>query len=183
MEDSEIMAEALPGQRMSRRMWLKRGGAGLLGVMAASSGFYYMQRPAVMPLYFDGHHAFAHLSHPAIVHAIVRYANELTEQPYRPGGGHQVLFDHGFDCSGAISHVLYRAGLIRHSMDSRAFGRWGVPGRGTYVTLYVRPGHHVFMVVCGLRFDTSGKPGENGPRWHEHKRDYSGYQPRHLPSL
>jgi hypothetical protein len=169
--------------RLSRRAWLRNGSASVLSMAAMSGGYYYMQRPMVTPLYFDGHHAFAHVTHPPIIHAIVRYANDLTEQPYRRGGGHRVLFDQGFDCSGSISHVLYRAGLIRQSMDSKAFSRFGIAGHGMYVTLYVRPGQHVFMVVCGLRFDTSGRPSENGPRWHEHGRDFSGFQPRHPASL
>ncbi len=186
---SESFAESEPGEsmppepRLSRRAWLRKGSASVLSVAAMSGGYYYMQRPFVMPLYFDGHHAFAHITHPPIIHAIVRYANDLTEQPYRRGGGHRVLFDQGFDCSGSISHVLYRAGLIRQSMDSKAFGHFGVGGHGMYVTIHVKPGQHVFMVVCGLRFDTTGRPDENGPRWHEHGRDYSGFQPRHPASL
>ena len=186
---SESFAESEPGESsqaapdLSRRAWLRKGSAGVLGMAAMSGGYYYMQRPFVMPLYFDGHHAFAHITHPPIIHAIVRYANDLTEQPYRRGGGHRVLFDQGFDCSGSISHVLYRAGLIRQSMDSKAFGHFGIAGHGTYVTIHVKPGHHVFMVVCGLRFDNSGRPDENGPRWHDHGRDYRGFQPRHPASL
>jgi hypothetical protein len=183
------IAESEPGEcvqverGLSRRVWMRKSSASVLGMAAMSGGYYYMQRPFVMPLYFDGHHASAHITHPPIVHAIVRYANDLTEQPYRRGGGHRVLFDQGFDCSGSISHVLYRARLIRQSMDSKAFGHFGIAGQGMYVTIYVKPGQHVFMVVCGLRFDTTGRPDENGPRWHEHGRDYSGFQPRHLASL
>ena len=40
---------------------------------------------------------------------------------------------------------------------------WGSPGRGRWVTIYASPGH-VYMVVDGRRFDTTGR-NENGTRW------------------
>ena len=40
---------------------------------------------------------------------------------------------------------------------------WGSPGRGRWVTIYASPGH-VYMVVNGRRFDTTGRY-ENGTRW------------------
>ena len=42
--------------------------------------------------------------------------------------------------------------------------KWGEPGRGRWLTVYANPGH-VYMVVGGLRFDTSGRAGRRGSRW------------------
>lgn len=146
--------------------------------MGAASWYGY-QQPAVMPLYFNGVYALPHASHPRMVHHIVAYANQLVDKPYKWGGGHLALFDNGFDCSGSISHVLYRAGLLARASSSKDFVRYGLPGPGQYVTVYVRPGHHVFMEVCGLRFDTTGSRSGEGPRWRVASRQRNGFYARH----
>ena len=43
---------------------------------------------------------------------------------------------------------------------------WGKPGKGKWITIYTNPGH-VYMVVAGVRFDTSGKRS-TGSRWQAH---------------
>ncbi|WP_395742046.1 peptidoglycan endopeptidase [Prosthecobacter sp.] len=138
-----------------------------------------MAPPAIVPLYFNGLYAFAHESHPAVVHQLVAAANELVGKPYKWGGGHQYLFDNGFDCSGSVSHVLYRAKLLDRPLSSVAFARYAWAGVGSYVTVFVNPGHHVFMHICGLRFDTSGALTGEGPRWRVGSRSYAGFYPRH----
>ena len=40
---------------------------------------------------------------------------------------------------------------------------WGEAGKGAWVTTYANSGH-TYMVVAGLRFDTSGR-AETGSRW------------------
>ena len=56
---------------------------------------------------------------------------------------------------------------------------WGEPGPGTWVTLYANEGH-MYMVVAGLRFDTSGaKPS----RWQTAPRSSAGFVVRHPPGL
>lgn len=146
-------------------------------------GYYTWSPPPIVPLYFNGLYAYAHVSHPPVIHQIVAAANELVDKPYKWGGGHRLLFDSGFDCSGSISHVLYRARLLDRPLSSSAFAHYAAPGPGSYVTLYVSPGHHVFMEVCGLRFDTSGsRPGE-GPRWRVLSRDHHGFYTRHPAML
>ncbi len=161
-----------------RRRWLRFGIWGGLSTVGGL-GYYYQTRPPVTPLYFNGLYAFAHVSHPPIIHQLVAAANELVDKPYQWGGGHQYLNDKGFDCSGAVSHVLYRARLLEGPLNSSAFAQYALPGQGVYVTLYVKPGQHVFMEVCGLRFDTSGsRPGE-GPRWRITSRSRQGFQARH----
>lgn len=161
-----------------RRHWLN---VGLWGVLGAIGGLGYHQTvvPTVVPLYFNGYYAFAHVSHPPIVHQLVAAANQLVDKPYKWGGGHQRLWDSGYDCSGSVSHVLYRAGLLDRPLSSSAFASFALPGPGNYVTLYVKPGHHVFMEICGLRFDTSGSQAGEGPRWRVLSRYRTGFYPRH----
>jgi hypothetical protein len=48
------------------------------------------------------------------------------------------------------------------------------------VTLYANGGH-IYMVVAGLRFDTSGARG--GSRWQADMRSGSGYVVRHPPGM
>lgn len=166
---------------MTRRRWIQAGSASLLG--AAGLGYYYSQQPYRPTLHFDGRYAYAGPELPPLVHAIVRYANEIQGRPYERGGGHQVLFDHAFDCSGSISHVLYRAGLLTGPLTSEGFAKFGQKGPGRYVTLFVKPKSHVFMAVCGLRFDTSGGKDNEGPRWRATARDARGFETRHPVSL
>lgn len=45
---------------------------------------------------------------------------------------------------------------------------WGKPGKGKWITRYSNPGH-VFMVVAGVRFDTSGTR-RDGSRWQKDMR-------------
>ena len=161
--------------QLSRRRWLYSGA--LSALAPAGGGYYYVQR--VPRLGFDGRYAYATPEMPPAVHAIVQYANQIQGMPYEPGGGHRVLFDDGFDCSGALSHVLYRAGLLRGPLTSASFAHYGLPSLGRFVTLFVRPGSHVFMVVCGLRFDTTGGRKGEGPRWRTTPRQTQGFNARH----
>ena len=58
---------------------------------------------------------------------------------------------------------------------------WGAPGKGRHITIYASPGH-VYMVVNGVRFDTSGAQG--GTRWQPAAgRSYAGFVARHPPGL
>jgi hypothetical protein len=41
--------------------------------------------------------------------------------------------------------------------------RWGDRGRGDWVTIYTNPSH-AYMIVAGLRFDTSARR-QTGNRW------------------
>lgn len=176
--DDSPEARAVRG--LGRRRWLKLGG---LGALAATAGGGYLWQRSMPLLHFDGRHAHATAYHPPVIHQVVAFANQLLDKPYKTGGGHQVLFDNGFDCSGSVSHILYRAGLLVRPLNSRSFATYGAAGAGAYITLFVKPGQHVFMSVCGLRFDTTGgKPGE-GPRWRPTARDTAGFFNRHPPGL
>jgi len=162
-------------------MWLGGMGAGALGLGGAA--YYWVYLPPIPPLIFDGRLAYARPEHPAAVHALVRCCNEIQGRPYKRGGGHRYLYDNGFDCSGSISHVLYRSGLLNQPLDSKHFAGYGSPGPGRYVSLFVKPGHHVFMSICGLRFDTTGGKEGEGPAWRIRARDPSGFINRHPPGL
>lgn len=165
----------------SRRRWLRLGLWGTMGTLASLD--YRRWSPPVVPLYFNGLYAYAHVTHPPIIHRVVAIANQLVDKPYKWGGGHRVLYDNGFDCSGSISHVLYRSSLLDRPLTSAAFASYALPGHGSYLTLYVKPGQHVFMEVCGLRFDTSGSRAGEGPRWRVPSRSREGFLPRHPPWL
>jgi hypothetical protein len=58
---------------------------------------------------------------------------------------------------------------------------WGASGRGQWITIYAH-GSHVYMMVAGLRFDTSGRD-EDGTRWHDTSASTSGYTFRHPSGL
>lgn len=102
---------------------------------------------------------------PPKVVAAIEAANEIIDKPYRYGGGHARWKDTGYDCSGTASYALgkYGARLLRRPMASGEFRRWGQRGKGTWITAYANPGH-MFLVIAGLRLDTSTVPG-NGPGW------------------
>lgn len=141
-----------------------------------------MRTPAF--LNYNGRYAAAPLGLPVAVARAVAAANELQGKPYVWGGGHRTLQDRGYDCSGSVSYVLFKAGLLRSPLTSKGFKNFGVPGHGRFITLYVS-GNHVFMSVCGLRFDTSdyGANRGDGPKWRPTARSFSGFQVRHIPGL
>ncbi|MFY9468662.1 MAG: hypothetical protein WAP37_00890 [Solirubrobacterales bacterium] len=125
----------------------------------------------------NGRTAIAPRRAPPIVKKMIRAANRLTRKPYKWGGGHARLRDSGYDCSGAISYVLRSVGLVNGSMVSGAYKSWGEAGSGRWVSVYANKGH-MFIVVAGLRFDTSGE-GERGPRWRVEGRWTDGFKVRH----
>jgi cell wall-associated NlpC family hydrolase len=129
-----------------------------------------------------GNHAEPPRSAPLEVRRALAAGNELSGKPYRRGGGHRRLRDSGYDCSGAVSYVLNRAGLLRGSMPSQGFRRYGRAGEGRWITLYAKNGH-VFLVIAGLRFDTGGSHGHTGPRWKPWTRQTRGFHMRHPAGL
>jgi hypothetical protein len=114
---------------------------------------------------------------PAVKRAIYA-ANQINHLPYQFGGGHGRPC-YGLDCSGSVSHVLRNAGLMESSMPSNGFLKYGKSGPGKYISVYARDGH-VFMTICGVRFDTtSGGSGHVGPRWMTKPRNTKGFKVRH----
>ncbi len=125
--------------------------------------------------------AIAPASAPPEVQAIIAAGNEIASKPYKYGGGHARWKDSGYDCSGSMSYALHGAGLLDEALDSTGFMSFGEPGKGTWVTIYAHGGHS-YMIVAGLRFDTSGL-SQDGSRWHTSKRSASGYTVRHPTGL
>ena len=118
---------------------------------------------------------------PEVVKRVILAANEIAKFPYKWGGGHGAWRDSGYDCSGSVSFALAGAGLLGRPLASGLFMNYGAPGRGRWITTYANPGH-IFMVVAGLRFDTSGQ-GRAGTRWQAEPRSTAGFAVRHIPGL
>ena len=131
--------------------------------------------------------AIAPAGAPVQVQMAINAGNQIRKMPYKYGGGHASFFDSGYDCSGAVSYVLNGAGLIESPLPSGDLASsWGSAGKGQWITVYGKPSH-AYMVVAGLRFDTSAV-GEklnagSGPRWRATKRSAKGYTAKHYPSL
>ena len=116
--------------------------------------------------------AVAPASAPARVKRVIRYANKIRNKPYVWGGGHGSFNDRGYDCSGAVSFALYGGKFIRSPLASTGYMNWKKNGKGKWISVYSNPGH-AYMIVAGLRFDTSMTPG-NGPGWSKSPRSTSG---------
>jgi cell wall-associated NlpC family hydrolase len=126
--------------------------------------------------------AYAPEQAPDAVKQAIWAANQIVGMPYRLGGGHKLGFtDRAYDCSGTVSFAMHGAGLLAAPRDSSSFMRYGVAGKGQWITIYTNPGH-AFAVIAGLRLDTSaaGDPaGGSGPRWRPNLRSTRGYRARH----
>ena len=118
---------------------------------------------------------------PEEVRLIIEAGNQIARTPYLWGGGHGKWLDTGYDCSGSVSFALANAGLLAGPQASGPLMSWGKPGKGRWITIYSNPGH-VFMVVAGVRFDTSGTR-RSGSRWQKDMRPTGGYVARHPPGL
>ena len=130
--------------------------------------------------------AIAPAGAPIQVQMAINAGNQIRKMPYEYGGGHQSFFDSGYDCSGAVSYVLNGTGLIDDPIHSTPRLDWGSAGRGVWITVYANASH-AYMVIAGLRFDTSAV-GEklnsgSGPRWRATKRPAKGYTAKYYPSL
>jgi cell wall-associated NlpC family hydrolase len=118
---------------------------------------------------------------PTVVKQIIAAGNQIAREPYKWGGGHGAWQDDGYDCSGSVSFALAGAGLLDSPLNSSAFMKYGDKGEGEWVTLYTNHGH-IFMVVAGIRFDTSGR-GSKGSRWQTAMRSTGSYMAVHPPGL
>ena len=132
----------------------------------------------------DGRTAIPPENAPPQVKAAIEAANRITDKPYRYGGGHGQWEDSGYDCSGAVSYALHGGDLLDQPLDSSGLARWGEAGAGEWITVYANSGH-AYVVIAGLRFDTSsaGDGGEKGPRWRKTSRSPDGYTARHPEGL
>ncbi len=118
---------------------------------------------------------------PAAVHQIIAAGNRIARTKYVWGGGHRRWEDRGYDCSGSVSYALRGAALLQTPLVSGELARWGDAGPGQWVTIYANAGH-VYMIVAGLRFDTSGQR-RAGSRWQVARRSAKGFRVRHPAGL
>lgn len=138
-------------------------------------------RPAVgnSQIRFDGRFAAVGQTAPKALQFAVYAANTLQNKPYVFGGGHRNIEDSAYDCSSSTSYILMKAGLLNRCLSSKEFSNYGQAGAGRFITIWVKPGEHVFITICGLRMDTSGQVTGEGPRWRTQGRNYAGFSPRH----
>jgi len=126
--------------------------------------------------------AIAPADAPRRVQKVIAAANRIRNKPYVWGGGHGSWKDKGYDCSGAVSYALHGGGLLNTPLDSTGLSRYGKKGKGSWISVYGNPSH-AYMIVAGLRFDTSMTPG-NGPGWSKTKRSTPGsFKVRHPRGL
>ncbi len=126
--------------------------------------------------------AVAPASAPEAVKQMIAAGNAIAKKPYIYGGGHaRFPEDKGYDCSSSISYSLWGAKLLKAPLVSGDFPNWGEEGPGKWVSIYGNSGH-AYMVVAGLRFDTSGAK-QDGSRWHKTLRPTKGYGVSHPAGL
>lgn len=148
----------------------------------------------------DGHLALVPAGVPASVQAMVVAGNELQELAYGPGGHPDPRGASEEDCSSTLNYVLFRSGvrpigeIVADNPLAQDYVHWGAPGRGRWVTIYATdtPTPHVFVVIAGLRLDTSHdgtdvgpNRDEDGPRWRilDHIPTWAHWAVRHPPGL
>jgi hypothetical protein len=109
---------------------------------------------------------------PAAVAALIAAGDQIDSRPYPEPDVHygplSTLWP-AYDCSGATSYVLYRAGLA--SVNAEVSGQlthFGLPGPGRWITVYANS-IHVFVEVAGIELNTvhgdGTQPPGSGPRW------------------
>jgi cell wall-associated NlpC family hydrolase len=120
-------------------------------------------------------------SAPRVVKEVIAAGNAIATTPYKWGGGHARWDDTGYDCSGSVSYALHGAGLLDSPLVSGDFAHWGARGRGSWITIYANA-DHVYMVVAGMRFDTSAR-SRTGSRWTMEGRPSDGFSVTHPDGL
>ena len=148
----------------------------------------------------DGHLALVPAAAPATVQAMVIAGNELQRLPYGPAGHPDPRGAGSEDCSSTVNYVLYRSGvrpiaeIVRENPLAQDYVDWGEPGPGRWVTIYATtaPTDHVFVVIAGLRLDTSHDGTDvgpnrlqDGPRWRvlDQVPTWARWSVRHPPGL
>jgi len=139
--------------------------------------------PPAKAMIVDGE-AIAPANAPRRVKRVITAANRLIGKPYRYGGGHRAFsskkLDRGYDCSGSVSYALYGGRFLRSPLPSGALMDWGRSGPGEWITVYAHGGH-AYVVVAGLRFDTSMRDDQSrtGPGWSKRLRKSAAFTARH----
>ena len=119
---------------------------------------------------------------PHRVVGVINAANKIAKgYPYCYGGGHGSFNDNCYDCSGSVSYALHGGNLLDSPLDSTGFESWGKRGKGKWITVFANASH-AYMVVAGLRFDTSMTAGK-GPGWSSQMVSGDGFRKRHWGRL
>jgi 3D (Asp-Asp-Asp) domain-containing protein len=117
--------------------------------------------------------AVAPVDAPSAVKLAIAAGNLIHTLPYPAPDVHYGSLSRlwpAYDCSGAVSFVLYGAGLLGSSaFDSTGLESYGLPGPGRWITVYANPAH-TWIVVAGVALDTANYggpaiPAGSGPRW------------------
>jgi 3D (Asp-Asp-Asp) domain-containing protein len=149
------------------------------------------ERAVILP---DGR-AVAPVDAPIAVRLAIAAGNLIHRLPYPVPDVHYGSLARlwpAYDCSGAVSFVLYGAGLLgSQALDSTGLEGYGLPGAGRWITIYANSAH-AWIVVAGIALDTANyggpsAPAGSGPRWRldpvANLRDGTTYVVRHPPDL
>lgn len=175
---SQLQARGLRRRALIARAAVPTGGPQPAPAIAAAPNLAPGTTAVLAP---DGRTALAPASAPPQVQAAIAAANRIVDKPYRYGGGHGSFEDGGYDCSGTVSYALHGAGLLGAPRASSGLMTFGRAGAGEWITVYAHGGH-AYVVIAGLRLDTSGGSGE-GPRWRPQPHSPDGYAVRHPAGL
>jgi Transglycosylase SLT domain len=173
-------------------------GSGVSSASPTPVAFTAGERAVLSP--GDGHLALIPAQAPAVVQAMVIAGNELQDLPYGPGGHPDPRGATSEDCSSTVNYVLFRAGvrpiaeIVRENPLAQDYVDWGLPGPGRWVSIYATtvPTDHVFIVIAGLRLDTSHNGtdvgpnrDQEGPRWRilDHIPNWAHWSVRHPDGL
>jgi hypothetical protein len=195
---SEQQPSLLAGEAAGTAEGIEGADVSLVGKSQTPVRFIAGERAELAP--GDGHVALVPAGMPAVVQAMVVAGNELQGLAYGPGGHPNPLGSLQEDCSSTVNYVLYRAGvrplkeIIEQNPVAQSYVSWGAPGPGRWVTIYATdaPTPHVFIVIAGLRLDTSHNGtdvgpnrDENGPRWRilDQIPTWASWSVRHPPGL
>ena len=140
--------------------------------------------------------ASAPISAPAQVKLAIAAGNQIITKPYPVPDVHYGPLSSlwpAYDCSGTVSFVLYKLGLLQTAEVSGQLESFGDPGPGKWITVYATAGH-TWIVIAGIALDTSPvgnpptwQPPGSGPRWRPNPTgnlaDGWTYVIRHPPGL
>jgi hypothetical protein len=199
VEEVEHWAALYRSSRLSSLSFAAQGSYGET-VTGSTAPVEYIPGERARLLPTDGHVALIPTGVPPVVQAMLMAGNELQDLPYGPTGHPDPLGAASEDCSSTLNYVLYRSGvrsigeILRENPLAQDYVDWGEPGPGRWVTIYAttEPTDHVFIVIAGLRLDTSHDgtdvgPNryENGPRWRilSYIPTWAHWSVRHPPGL
>ncbi len=116
-------------------------------------------------------------------------AIDARGQAYFWGGGHGDFDDpRGYDCSGFVSSLLHAGGLLDVPLDTGGLTRWGEPGQGAFMTVWVHetgdPRRSHAFVTFDLNHDgrqqfAEAGGAESGRTGFHRPRSTAGFVPRH----